>query len=134
MVQSYMDATNEGVVATGKEIHRWLLAKNRQEPERTADWQHLNVAWGKFAKNWGAFYQEGSSRLWGGYQDVQRAHAWRLKLVEWRKIFASHGLRFLGAGPVTRMPGRAVMRDVLVGVGGAVATFYVMKLLKKGSR
>lgn len=137
MVQSYMDQTNAGIVSTGQEIHAWLLRQNREQPGRTADWQHLNAAWGKFVANWSVFYKKGSARLWGGFQDVQRAHAWRLKLIEWRKIFASHGLKFLGAGPVVRIPGRDVLRDVLIGATGAAAagvvTYYTMKLFRKKS-
>lgn len=135
MVQSYLDQTDRGIRMTGKEIGAWLLTQNRKFPGRTADWQHLNAAWGKFVGNWDLFYKKGSMRLWGGYQDVERAHAFRLKLTEWRKVFAGHGMRFLGAGPVLKVPGRDVLRDVLIGAGGAaaagVATYYTMKLFRK---
>ena len=135
MVRSYLDETEANIRTTGREIQGWVLAESKKHPDRPAKYQHLWNAWGKFVTNWHKLYLKASGRFWGGYVDIERAHAFRLKLIRWRKVFENHGLRFVSAAPVVRIPGRDVLRDILIGAGGAVAagaaTYYAMKLIKK---
>ena len=135
MVQSYLDQTEADIKATGNEIKSWILQQNKSKPAQTGTWQHLWKRWSDFVNNWGKFYLKGSMRIWGGFVDVERAHAFRLRLVRWREVFERHGLRFVAAGPVVKIPGRDVLRDVLIGATGAaaagVATYYTMKFVRK---
>lgn len=123
----HLEQTNSDMDTFHKDVLRWGAGKSGED-------QGMVTSFTEFYHRWKSFYKSSASTWFGWGDYVEASENWRRRLIGWRKVFISRGMKPTTPDPELFPATAPHIVPVLVAVSGAVIGAVVTDYLIRGRR